>query len=553
MATKMLLTIATGNASYDTKAAQLKSRLAEQIPTSLRLPASILSNLPLDVTGIPASCGFLSPEELAITELDATAICEKIAAGKLTAVETVTAFGKRAAIAQQLSCCLVDFFLDEGIAQAKELDEYFRREGKVIGPLHGLPISIKDHIPIKGRWASGGFLANVEVSKEDCDMTSILRRLGAVFYVKTNQPQTIMHLESHSVYGRTLNPHNTNLTPGGSSGGESALLALKGSPLGVGTDGGGSIRNPCSNCGLYGIRPTTSTMPTRGYLFYQPGCDAVLTSTGPMCQSARDMNLFISVVRSAQPFLLDPSMIPMPWSVPSPSSLWGASTGRKLRVGVMVHDGVVMPHPPMLRALELAKSKLAASDEVEVIDFKPYQHDIGYDIIRELYFEDGGNAIRMMLKEGGENSLPLTDWVILPSHTKDHDAAGMWALRYRKEVFRKAYSDHWLASGCDVLLLAPFPGCANMHDTARYWAYTAIWNLLDYPGVVFPTGIKVDPSIDVLHPQDEVMSPADAYNRSIYDADAMIGAPINLQLIARRFGDEMLLAAQEVVERIIKA
>jgi Asp-tRNA(Asn)/Glu-tRNA(Gln) amidotransferase A subunit family amidase len=85
----------------------------------------------------------LTPKELLITELDGTAVCQKIAAGELTAVDAVTAFGKRAAIAHQLTACLIDFFLDEGIKQAQQLDEYFRKEGKVIGPLHGLPISIK--------------------------------------------------------------------------------------------------------------------------------------------------------------------------------------------------------------------------------------------------------------------------------------------------------------------------------------------------------------------------------------------------------------------------
>jgi amidase len=88
---------------------------------------------------------------------------------------------------------------------------------------------------MKGHYSSNGFASGITITSEDSDMVALLRNLGAVFYVKTNQPQTIMHLETHSVYGRTLNPYNTDLTPGGSSGGESALIALKGSCLGVGT------------------------------------------------------------------------------------------------------------------------------------------------------------------------------------------------------------------------------------------------------------------------------------------------------------------------------
>jgi amidase len=187
-----------GDASYEAKARVLREQLEAKIPASLRLPPTVLEDPPLDVTRIPETCGLLTPGELAITELDATAVCQKIAAGELTAVDAVTAFGKRAAIAHQLTACLVDFFLDEGIKQAQQLDEYFRKEGKVIGPLHGLPISVKvsttltkaqsstlhscrcqSQFPMKGALACGGFLVKMETSTEDCDMISILRSLGA--------------------------------------------------------------------------------------------------------------------------------------------------------------------------------------------------------------------------------------------------------------------------------------------------------------------------------------------------------------------------------------
>jgi len=171
----------TGSPAFEAAASALRARVTSQLSASLLLPTTLFIGIPapLNVITIPETCGLLTPAELAITALDATALCEKMAARELSAVEVVSAFGKRAAIAHQVTACLTDFFLDEGIARAKELDEYLEREGKVVGPLHGLPISIKDHIPIKGRWGSGGFLSNTEISKDDCDMTRILRGLGA--------------------------------------------------------------------------------------------------------------------------------------------------------------------------------------------------------------------------------------------------------------------------------------------------------------------------------------------------------------------------------------
>ncbi|KAH7928818.1 amidase [Leucogyrophana mollusca] len=543
----MTLTNATGNASYTEKVQSVKSRLEASIPSSLRLPSSILGNLPLDVTGIPESCGLLTSSELAITELDATTICQKIASGDLTAVDAVSAFGKRAAIAHQLTACLTDYFLDEGIAQARELDEYYKREGRVVGPLHGLPISIKDHIPIKGRWASGGFLSNLELSKEDCDMTSILRRLGAVFYVKTNQPQGIMTLECNSFYGRTLNPHNSNLSSGGSSGGEGALIAMKGSCIGVGTDVGGSIRGPSANCGIYGIRPTSLTMPIHNYVWYQPGQDGIYVSTGPMCRSAQDMTTFLHALSGSKPYLIDPTLIPISFDLPDLSQ-------RKLRVGVMMHDQSVLPHPPMLRAMQLAKEKLDAAPNIEVVEYQPYNHALGYALAHEMYMEDGGKTYRKMLKDGGEDILPLGEWVISEHLVKDHDAIGMWQLHDKRDSFRREYSDHWNKIGCDVVLCPPFLGTASRHDTAKYWSYTAIWNLLDYPGAVFPSGLAADPSIDVLPSSFTPMSEKDAESHQLYAEDPQLfkGAPVSLQLVAKRFNDGLLLAAQKVVEEIIR-
>ncbi|KAH7906686.1 amidase signature domain-containing protein [Hygrophoropsis aurantiaca] len=541
------LTTPTGDTAYTEKVRAVKIRLESSIPASLRLSSSILADLPLDVTGIPQSCGLLTSSELSITELDATTVCKKIAEGNLSAVEVVTAFGKRAAIAHQLTQCLTDYFLDEGIAQAQGLDEYYKREGKVIGPLHGLPVSIKDHMPIKGRWGSGGFLSNLELSKEDCDMTAILRQLGAVFYVKTNQPQGVFALECTSFYGRTLNPHNLHLTPGGSSGGEAALIALKGSCIGVGSDAGGSIRGPSAHCGIYGICPTSLTMPTHDYITYHNGQDGLHLSTGPMCRSAQDMATFLQALASTKPHLLDPKLIPHSFDLPDLSQ-------RKLRVGIMTHDQTVMPHPPMLRALQFAREKLSAAPNIEVVDYQAYEHAVGYAVAHEMFVEDGGKTFRRMLKEGGEDILPLGEWATGPQLIKDHDAIETWQLHDKRDSFRRAYSDYWNKIGCDVVLCPPFIGTASRHDTAKYWRYTVIWSLLDYPGAVFPTGLKADPAIDEVPPSYAAMGDKDLKNYKLYadNPGAFKGAPISLQLVAKRFNDGLLLAALNIIEGIIR-
>ena len=145
----------TGNAYFKSQVSAHLSRLRRQIPDECRLSESYLVDPPLNVISIPETCGILTPKDLAITGLDATDILARIASGDLTAVEVVIAFGKRAAIAHQLTVCLTDFFLEEGIQRAKELDDYFKANSKTVSPLHGLPISIKVRVCCRMRFFIG--------------------------------------------------------------------------------------------------------------------------------------------------------------------------------------------------------------------------------------------------------------------------------------------------------------------------------------------------------------------------------------------------------------
>ncbi|EXJ85682.1 hypothetical protein A1O1_06048 [Capronia coronata CBS 617.96] len=163
------------------KAAKLQV-LAESIPDELYLPQEITDNPPTDVSELPRTCGILTPEELEITEnYDAAGLAEAIAAREYTAVAVAKAFSKRAAIAHQLTCCLTEFFMERAIKQAKQLDEYLISNGETIGPLHGVPISIKEHMPIAGTYSSQGYFSSIVKDEKDSQMVKILRAAGAVF------------------------------------------------------------------------------------------------------------------------------------------------------------------------------------------------------------------------------------------------------------------------------------------------------------------------------------------------------------------------------------
>jgi len=192
---------------------------------------------------------------------------------------------------------------EEALAAAAELDEFMKVKGRPKGPLHGLPISVKEHVYLAGTPATSGFVAWADdISLADALIVKVFRDAGAVFHVKTTNPQGLMALETVSnLYGTTTNPFNTNLTPGGSSGGESALIAMRGSLLGIGTDIGGSIRVPAAFCGLYGLKPSVARLPHGGLSGAHGGMENIIGCVGPLATSLEDMRLFCDVSMLVSP------------------------------------------------------------------------------------------------------------------------------------------------------------------------------------------------------------------------------------------------------------
>lgn len=189
-------------------------------------------------------------------------------------------------------------------------------------------------------------------------LVDILYECGAVPFVRTNVPQTLMWAETfNNIFGRTSNPHNRSLTSGGSSGGEGALVALKGSPLGVGSDIGGSIRIPAAFCGVYGLRPSYGRIPYGGAVNSMEGQDSMPSVLGPLSGSIGGLKIFMEAVIKAEPWLRDPLTIRKHWN-DEEYKLADHRRGKDLCFAVMWDDGVVIPHPPVKRALEMTQKAL---------------------------------------------------------------------------------------------------------------------------------------------------------------------------------------------------
>lgn len=147
-------------------------------------------------------------------------------------------------IAHGLVNCLNEVFFDKALESARKLDEHFARTGKPVGPLHGLPISLKNQCCVRGIEMNMCYVGQVgHLADKDSHIAAILQKQGAVLFTLTNLSQGLLSTDTvNNLYGRTVSPFNRALCVGGSSGGEGALIAMKGSPLGIGSDLGGSVR-----------------------------------------------------------------------------------------------------------------------------------------------------------------------------------------------------------------------------------------------------------------------------------------------------------------------
>ncbi|MBL8380422.1 MAG: amidase [Burkholderiales bacterium] len=181
--------------------------------------------------------------------------------------------------------------------QARAADQA-RARGEILGPLHGLPMTVKESFDLTGHPTTWGNLPRKShVATADALAVKRLKAAGAVVFGKTNVPLNLADFQSYNaVYGRTNNPWDVQRVPGGSSGGSAAMVAAGLSALEFGSDIGGSIRNPAAYCGVYGHKPTWCIVPKRGHaLTSLPVAEADLSVIGPLARSAGDLALALKL------------------------------------------------------------------------------------------------------------------------------------------------------------------------------------------------------------------------------------------------------------------
>ncbi|KAF9879590.1 amidase [Colletotrichum karsti] len=491
-------------------------------------------------------CGILSAEELDMTRSNVQRLLVKYKSGDWTAEAVTTAFSKRATVGNQLLNFATEFLAESALEQARALDLHFQKTGNLIGPLHGIPISVKEHVAIGGRICHASFVSKISnIALEDAHIVKLLKNAGAIIHLRTNQPQSLMHLDcDNNITGMTLNPLNPLLSPGGSSGGEGAAVGSGCSVIGVGTDIGGSVRVPASFCNAYGFKPTALRNPSLGLVGVLGGQESIRGCVGPLARDMGDLIRFEKAVLDQEPWDTETSLLPLSWKEVK------LSPG-ELTVGILSDDGLVRPHPPVRRALLEAEKRLAAAG-INAIPFSPLDHARGWEIVRKLYFPDGGERIRQALASSGEPLLPLTEHALSFSAPKPLTISDNWDLNLEREKYRREYHALMKARGVDVLLCPAYPGVGALQGQAKYWNYTSIWNVLDQPAVTFPSGVVANRTKDIPDADFQPRSEIEAREWDAYDRDLFDGVPVSVQLVGKHHQDEELLAAARLVEAALR-
>ncbi|KAJ4328771.1 hypothetical protein N0V84_000776 [Fusarium piperis] len=546
-------------APWEARVAEKRARCAEAIPNSWRLPSHVLDTLktPLETSknnlislNIPRRSGILTDLELDITEsYDTRSLLAKLADGSFTATQVVTAFSKRAAIAQQLTNCLTETFFDQAESRAQQLDQ-LRQSGKLAGPLHGLPVSLKDTFHVIGTEATIGLVAYLdEFSKTNASLVEILLSLGAVPFVKTNVSQTMMTADSHNnVFGRTLNPRNTALGAGGSSGGEGALIAFRGAPIGVGTDIAGSVRIPSLCCGTYGFRPTVGRIPYGGQRgCSNPGLKFIVACAGPLANDMQSLEIFTKAVIDARPTDLDSTAIDVPWRNISNFS------EKKLRLGVLPEDPSYPLHPPIRNAVLQAVAKLRAEGHI-LIDLDPKGCLVAgiNDVAWGLFGLD--KTASHIVTDAGEPFIPSRQRIaeelkrlksdFLPDLTGLSDLEKLAAVNIKRAEAVDRWQRVWQSHRLDAVIGPAAQNTAVQHDLYGLVPYTCFLNVLNYPACVIPFGsAKPVPGEDFTLNPDQAGPP--------YDAKLTEGAPCSIQVFTSSMRDEECLAISTVIDNML--
>ena len=410
----------------------------------------------------------------------------------------------------------------ERVLREAQLAEAAVTNGEELGPLHGVPISIKSCLEVEGfRWESGSRLRAGMVAAKDAPLVMCLRRAGAIVLGVTNTPEFLMAWETDNVlYGRTNNPWDLDRTPGGSSGGEAAAIASGMSAGGVGSDGGGSIRVPSHFSGICGLKPTPGRIPSTGHYPPSGGPFSLIGVVGPMARKVADLKLLFEVMQG--PDDGDACAAPVPVRWPSQAEI------RNLRVGYFEDDGRTPVTPETRIAVKRAAASLRSAG-FQVDSFRPQGLEEARELWKKFFVKVAGTLFEPMFRGREQDQSPILRQFLKWSKAEPElTAESLLEAWIGRDVARANFLSQMKKYPILLCPAAAIP--AFRHGARRWqiegktvdyldaWSYTEWFNLVGNPAAVVP----------VSHSPE--------------------GLPIGVQIVGRPWEEEQVLTVAVALE-----
>jgi fatty acid amide hydrolase len=503
-----------------------------------------------------------------ITGLSATELARLIASGELSSCEVVEAHIRRIeAVNPTLNAIVVPMF-DQARLEAQAADRACQ-QGRMLGPLHGVPITVKEFFDVRGTPTTAGLTSrSKKIASKDAPLVSRLRQAGAIVLGKSNVQQLGMGFAAENpLYGRTNNPWNVARTPGGSSGGEAAMIAAGGSPLGLGSDGGGSIRQPSHSCGICGLKPTGRRFTMRGH-WLVPNWSVEWAQPGPMARRVADLELALGILNNSTDDEV-PDLAAPPAFLRSSAEI----AVERLRIGFYTDDGLFRTAPAIRRAVKEAAQALSERG-AEVVEFVPPHIEDIWRIYFGLFYAEGAHFLKRELagsvvhRWNRQNVVwfsrlpssfrPPLKWLMDFCGQKWHARTLRWLRQRRLSIsqyfrlieeqdhYRRRVADALNTAHLDAIICPPSPVPAFVHD-CKYapitGSYTVLYNVLGMPaGVVAATRVRPGEESDRPSSRDTVEREVARNERG------SLGLPVGVQVAARPWREDIVLAVMAALE-----
>jgi fatty acid amide hydrolase len=509
-------------------------------------------------------------QSVTLTERSAVELAGLIAEKEVSSLEVVEAHIARIEEVNSALNAVIWKRYPEARAEARRADEALAR-GDRVGPLHGVPITIKEAFALAGSPATFGLQSRAQhMAAEDDIYVARLRQAGAIILGKTNVSQLLLYIESDNpVYGRSNNPWNLDRTPGGSSGGQGAIIAAGGSPFGLASDIGGSIRVPASFCGIAGLKPTAGRLPDPTDFGVSPGEQAIVSQAGVLARTVEDVELALEILDAGGTDA----------GARRDGALGAEVDISSLRVAYYTDDGTLAVAPAVRRAVVEAAGVLAGKG-AQVVEWRPPAVSEALDLFFGILSADGARGTRRTLS-GSRVDPRIGQLVRLSGMPRpvvsglerglrilgQRSAAGMlrnfgyrdtfhyWGLVAAQDAYRRRFALALDSDDggpfdliiCPATALPAFPH-GGSKDLVIAGGYAVLYNVLGYPaGVVPVTHVQPDEESRRKRSRDGVERAA----RLAEQGSA--GLPIGVQVVARPWREPVALAAMRAIQESVRS